>query len=80
MIEPWDAEELAGILLGLEDAKSDLLAAFRSRQEGDSTKYAQELVDAATRWDELSDRLADWPGKRVSDTLLQSGPLADRKV
>lgn len=72
MIEVWDAEDLAGILIGLEDAKKDLLTAFRSRQEGDPTSNHEPLIDAAERWDALSEKLSEWPKQLISDTSSQN--------
>lgn len=60
-IEPWEADELAGILMGLDDAREELVELGRKRQEGDPKSNTEEIIDAATRWDELSDRLTFWP-------------------
>lgn len=61
-LEVWDADRLAGILLGLEDAKADLKRYFIARQEGGS-KYVEEIVEAAQRWENLVEELIWWPGQ-----------------
>jgi hypothetical protein len=60
-LEVWDAERLGGILMGLEDVKKELIGLTQARQEGDPTKYVNELVEAAERWDALQEELQDWP-------------------
>jgi hypothetical protein len=60
-LEVWDAERLGGILMGLEDVKKELIWLTQARQEGDPTKYVNELVEAAERWDALQEELQDWP-------------------
>lgn len=67
MIEVWDAEQLADILIGLEDAKKDLITAFLSRQEGNPSSNHLELVEAAERWESLAEKLSDWPTGNKSD-------------
>lgn len=62
-IEPWDADDLAGILMGLDDAREELIELGRKRQESGPGVHVNEIVDAAERWDDLSDRLSFWPEK-----------------
>jgi hypothetical protein len=67
-IESWEADELAGILMGLDDSREELITLGRKRQEGDtSARTVEAMVDAAERWDDLSDRLTFWPGTPPED-------------
>jgi hypothetical protein len=60
-IEVWEAEKLADLLIGLEDTRADLKRYYIARQEGDPTKYVNEIVEAAERWDDLQEQLCYWP-------------------
>lgn len=44
------AEELADFLLGMDDAKKELIALYEARMKGDPTKYSRELQEAGEQW------------------------------
>lgn len=52
-----DAMKLADLLIGLEDAKAELLAEYKKAVEQDI--LSQELIEAAERWHEIADEIAD---------------------
>jgi hypothetical protein len=53
-----DAMKLADILIGLEDAKSDLLKEYKKAMDEDI--LSQELIDSAERYLGLVDEYADY--------------------
>lgn len=52
-----DAMKLADLLIGLEDAKAELLAEYKKAMDQDI--LSQELTDAAERWYEIMDELSE---------------------
>lgn len=52
-----DAMKLADLLIGLEDAKAELLTEYKKAVEQDI--LSQELIEAAERWHEIADEIAD---------------------
>jgi len=52
------ARKLADILLGLQDTKEELLAAYEKTMQADV--IPNELLEAAERWETLSDELEAW--------------------
>jgi hypothetical protein len=60
-IEVWDAEEIAGVLLGIDDAKADLKNLLALKQEGvQSENYVDEITEAAERWNTLLGQTEEW--------------------
>jgi hypothetical protein len=65
-IEFWGADDLADILIGLEDVRKELITLGLKRQEA-TPEQKQEtndaMVELAERWDTLANQIAHWPDK-----------------
>jgi len=54
------ARKLADILMGLEDAKREILDLYKESMDLADETLPIGLIEAAERWQDLSDELQDW--------------------
>lgn len=60
-----DAKRLADLLIGLEDAKADLIEAYKTSMEADVVPHS--LIESAERWMEIADDLVEYTSDPGSD-------------
>lgn len=60
-----EADELADILMGIEDTRNELIRMGRERQEIPNARrdclHLDEIQELAERWNDLANQLVHWP-------------------